>query len=87
MSMGPIVYVLCTATMLLCTVLLVRGYMRARKRLLLWSGLCFAGLTLTNALVFVDLVVVPEVDLYPLRLAVWALSMALLLYGLIWEAR
>jgi hypothetical protein len=43
----------------LCAVLLLRAYVRVRRRLLLWSGLCFAGLTVSNALVFVDLVLLP----------------------------
>ncbi|HEY2386482.1 MAG TPA: DUF5985 family protein [Candidatus Binatia bacterium] len=57
------VYVLCTVTSLLCALLLFRGYRRSGIRLLLWSALCFAGLALNNAFVFVDLVVLPEVDL------------------------
>jgi hypothetical protein len=68
-------------------VLLLRGYASGRKRLLLWSGLCFAGLTLSNALVFVDLVVLGEdVSLYRWRLSTAAGSMLLLLYGLVWES-
>ena len=78
------VYVLGAITSLLCAVLLLRGYVRGRKRLLFWSGLCFAGLTISNSLVFVDLVLFPDVDLYPLRLATAAIAMMLLLYGLIW---
>jgi hypothetical protein len=35
-------------------------------------------------MIFVDLIVIPEVDLYPLRLTIAATSMMLLLYGLIW---
>jgi hypothetical protein len=85
--MGFAVYILGTLTTLACTVLLLRGYARAKKRLLLWSGLCFAGLTISNILVFVDLVVIPDVDLYLWRLIVAAISMALLLYGLIWDSR
>jgi len=82
--MRPTVYVLGAITSLLCAVLLLRGYVRGRKRLLFWSGLCFAGLTISNSLVFVDLVLFPDVDLYPLRLATAAIAMMLLLYGLIW---
>lgn len=85
--MGAAVYILGTLTTLACAVLLLRGYARAKKSLLLWSGLCFAGLTISNLLVFVDLVVVPDVDLYIWRLMTAAISMALLLYGLIWESR
>jgi len=74
-------------TSLLCAILLLRGYARGRRHLLLWSGLCFAGLAVSNALVFVDLVLLPNIDLYPLRLSITAGSMALLLFGLIWESQ
>lgn len=39
----------------------------------------------SNVLVFVDLVVVPTVDLYLWRLTTAIVAMALLLYGLVWE--
>jgi hypothetical protein len=84
--MASLVYVFGTIVTLLCTLLLLRAYLRVRLRLLLWSALCFAGLTIANALVFVDLVLVPDVDLYIWRLAVAAVAMAVLLYGLIWES-
>jgi hypothetical protein len=84
--MAPFVYILGTLTSLLCAVLLLRGYARGRRRLLLWSGLCFSGLTVSNALLFVDLVLLPAtVDLHLLRLATAAVAMLLLVYGLIWE--
>jgi len=84
--MGPIVYVLGSLTTLCCAFLLLRAYSRARKNLLLWSGLCFTGLTISNALVFVDLVLLPEINLYRWRLGVAAIAMLLLLYGLIWDS-
>jgi hypothetical protein len=78
-------YVLCALVSLLCAVLLLRGYFQGRHRLLLWSGLCFTGLTFANALIFVDLDVLPSVDLYPLRLTISAVSVLILLFGLTWE--
>lgn len=84
--MASYVYILGTLTTLLCTVLLLRAYARVRVKLLLWSGLCFMGLTLSNGLLFVDVVVFPSVDLYLWRLGTAAASMLLLLYGLIWES-
>ena len=84
--MASAVYVLGALTCLLCAVLLLRGYRKGGKRLLLWSGLCFVGLTLSNTLVFVDLAIVPNMDLYLWRLATAALAMLLLLYGLVWES-
>ena len=85
--MGPIVYILGSLTTLLCAILLLRGYSSGRKRLLLWSGLCFIGLTLSNVLLFVDLVLLPTtVDLHLSRLSAAAAAMLLLLYGLIWDS-
>ncbi len=84
--MGPLVYLLGAVTSFACALLLVRGYVRGRKKLLLWSGLCFLGLGANNVLVFLDLVVYPQVNLYPIRLGVVSVSMILLLYGLIWES-
>lgn len=85
--MASIVYILGTLTTLLCAVLLLRGYAQNRAKLLLWSGLCFAGLTVSNAILFIDLVILSvSTDLYLLRLATAAVAMLLLLYGLIWES-
>lgn len=84
--MAEIVYVLGALTTLLCAVLLLRAYVRVGRKLLLWSGLCFAGLTVSNLLLFVDLVLFPvDVSLYLWRLATAAGAMALLLFGLIRE--
>jgi Family of unknown function (DUF5985) len=83
--MAGAVYILGTLLALACGVLLMRGYLRGRQKLLLWSSLCFLGLSLSNFLVFLDLVVLPEKDLYTFRLLVAAVSMLCLLYGLIWE--
>ena len=84
--MAEAVYLLCAATSSLCAVLLVRAYARTGTRLLLWSGLCFTGLALNNALLVVDLILVPDTDLSTWRLVPAVLGVALLLYGLIWEA-
>jgi hypothetical protein len=84
--MGQAVYILGALTTLACAVLLLRGYTHTKKRLLLWSSLCFVGLTISNVLIFVDLVMFPQVDLYLWRLSTAALGMALLLYGLIWDS-
>jgi hypothetical protein len=80
------VYILGTLVALACAILLLRGYVRGRQKLLLWSSLCFFGLAISNFLVFIDLIILPtQIDLYPLRLATAAAAMLLLLYGLIWE--
>jgi hypothetical protein len=83
--MGPAVYILGAVTTLVCALLLTRGYIRSRARLLLWSALCFFGLTISNTLIFVDLVLFPDKDLYLWRLMTAAGAMLVLVYGLIWE--
>jgi len=83
---APIVYLLCLATSLACAVLLLRAYRQSRARLLFWSGLCFVGLALNNALLYVDLVVFPQVDLFAVRSLPTLAGLLLLIYGLIWDA-
>lgn len=85
--MAGLVYVLCAATSLICAILLWRGYRQSGVRLLLWSSLCFIGLALNNALLFVDLEMLPERDLFVLRSVPALAGLVLLLYGLIWEER
>jgi hypothetical protein len=85
--MAEAIYLLCAGTSLLAAVLLFRMWRQRRTRLLLWSCLCFAGLTLNNVLLFFDLIVVPEVDLMAWRTATAFASAAVLLFGLVWEAR
>jgi hypothetical protein len=85
-NIASAVYLLAAFTSLACAVFLLRGYARGRRRLLLWSGVCFAGLAVSNFLIFVDLVILPRVNLFPLRLAVTTASLAVLLFGLIWES-
>ena len=85
--MRSLVYILNTVTFATCSTLLGRAYWRVRQRLLLWSCLCFAGLAVSNLLVFVDLVMLPQADLYLARLITAAVAMLLLMFGLIWEAQ
>lgn len=82
---AAVIYTLCAVTSGACAVLLLRSYARSRLRLLLWSGLCFAGLTLNNAMLVVDRIVLPLVDLSTVRLSVAFVALLLLLFGLIWE--
>lgn len=85
--MAELVYILGAASTLLCSLLLLRQYGIGRQPLLLWSGLCFAGLTLTNVLIFLDLAMFPDIDLHYWRLSVAAISLCLLVFGLVWERR
>lgn len=81
-----VVNVLGTLVAGLCAVLLLRAFHSVRRRLLLWAGVCFAGLAVSNALLVTDLFVVPDVDLYRSRLAIAAVAMLVLMYGLIFES-
>ena len=85
--MATVVYALCAITSLACAVLLLRGYLRSRARLLLWSGLCFAGLAANNVILLVDKRVVPGMDLSLWRSLPALVGVAILLYGLVWETR
>src|SRR5690606_2069102 len=70
-----------------CMVLLFRGYARSGVRLLFWSALCFVFLTVNNALLFVDTILLPtQVDLRPFRLSAALVGIACLLYAFVWEA-
>jgi hypothetical protein len=84
--MAGLVYALCALTAFGCAALLLRGYRRSGARLLLWAGLCFLGLTVSNVLVFVDLVVFPDVNLYTWRNVAALASMSVLVYGLVWDS-
>jgi len=84
--MGAIIYGLCTATALTCAYLLLSAYRRGRYRLLLWSGLGFAGLTLNNLVLALDKLVFTMVDLTIWRTTIALLSFIIILYGLIWDA-
>lgn len=84
---GTAVYALCAITSITCAVLLLRGYSRSGVRLLLWSGLCFVGLALNNILLFIDLRLLPEVDLSLIRTIPAVAGIGILIYGLVWETR
>lgn len=81
------VYILCALTSLACAVLLFRGYHRSGARLLLWSSLCFACFALNNVLLIIDVRVLTELDLSVPRTLPAVVGAALLLYGLIWDAK
>jgi hypothetical protein len=84
--MATVIYSLCAITCALCAWLLIRAYLSTRSRLLLWSSVCFAGLTLNNVALWVDKLLLPTIDLSPVRTLIALLAIFVLLYGLIWEA-
>ena len=81
------VYLLCAAASAACAVLLLRAHQRTGTALLLWSALCFTGLAVNNAMLVIDLMVLPRVDLSTWRLVPALIGVGLLVYGLVWESR
>ena len=84
---ADLVYILCALTSLSCAVLLLRGYMRTRARMLFWSGLCFSFFALNNIFLVIDLTVLPMVDLSVLRTTTGVIGVVLLIYGFIMDER
>jgi hypothetical protein len=83
--MATLVYVLCALTSIICAVLLIRAYRHSRVRFLLWSALCFVFFALNNILLFIDLSVLPNVDLSLLRGLPILVGLGLLLWGFIMD--
>jgi hypothetical protein len=79
-------YSLAILTSLGCTVLLIRGYQERRYSLLLWSAICFACLTANNVLLFVDMLVIPAMDLRVWRLVAALAGVVCMLYAFLWES-
>ena len=85
MSFEAAVYFLCSLSSALCAYLLVTGFRRRRERLLLWSAICFCLLAVNNLLVFVDIIVLPNLDLSLWRSLSALAAVSVLIYGFVWE--
>lgn len=83
--MASMIYLMCAATALACTLLMFRSYRNSRHRLLFWCGLCFAGMFVSNLLLIIDRLIVPETDLLTVRLFSGLAALIPLLYGLVLE--
>jgi len=82
-----LLFLLAALTCITCTVLLFRGYRSSGSRLVLWTALCFVGLSINNLLLFFDLAVfIEEVDLRVFRHLAALGGLACLLYGFVWES-
>ena len=79
------VYILCFLTSGACSWLLARNYARTGARLLMWSALCFGLLALNNVVLFLDALVIHDVDLALVRLGLSLAAVAVLLFGFIWD--
>lgn len=85
-SVNFALYLVAVTTCLACTILLWRSYARTRVPLLLWSALCFIGVTASNLLLLFDLAVFVELDLRAWRLGTALVGLAFLLYGFLFKA-
>jgi hypothetical protein len=77
-ALEPSVYLLCVVTSLTAMLLLLRSYRENSSRLLLWNAAAFVAFALNNVLLFMDLILLPNVDLRLLRtrtalVGVWTL--------------
>ena len=86
MTIADGIYALCAVTSLVAAGMLLRHYRTRRSRVLLWSCIAFVGLAINNVLVLLDFGVMPAVDLSIIRAFTAAVSLSILVYGLIWEA-
>jgi hypothetical protein len=87
MTPAEAIYLLSAATSLVAAALLLRQYWRSRTALLFWSFVGFVGLAVNNVLVYVDLVLVPDIDLVLIRILAGAAGLMAMLYGLLTETR
>lgn len=84
MTLADFVFLFCAAISFLCATLLFRVYRRSRARLLMWSGLCFLGLAISNALVYADINTAR--DLSVARTIPALAGVCCLVYGLIMDS-
>ena len=85
--MAALIFSLCSVTAFVVCALLLRAYARSKAPLLLWSGICFAGLTISNLVVVLDELVFPMRDYSPWRVGISVAAVSILLFGLIFEER
>jgi hypothetical protein len=83
--MAAVIYSLCALTSILCFALLWRSWRTSGARLLFWSALCFAALSVNNVLLVLDNLVFVNVSLGIPRLVAALVAVLLLLFGLVWE--
>lgn len=81
------IYLLCLAASASCAALLGRAYRRSRTRLLLWTAVSFCFFALNNFILAVDMLIVPEADLWVWRQAAAGVGLGVLLFGFVWETR
>lgn len=83
-SLPAVVYALSALATAVSFVLLLRGWMRTRVRLIMWAAWCFAGLTINGLMVLLDHFT-PNRDLSEIRALPALLGVMIFAYGLIRE--
>lgn len=87
MTAPALVYTFCFVACAACAGLLVRSWLKTRTRLLVWVAASFTLLAANNFFLLVDTTLSPpDLDLSPLRVASAVAAVAILVFGLVWEA-
>jgi hypothetical protein len=86
-NVPALVFGLCLAASAACAALLGRAYLMTRTKLLLWTAVSFGFFAINNLVLVIDMLVLPQVDLWAWRTASAAAGLAVLLVGFIWEMR
>ena len=81
--MPSFVYALCAVTSMVCCALLLRHHRRSPGTLLTRSAIAFLCFALANVLLFIDRIVLPEVDLRIYRNMATLIGVGVLLLALI----
>jgi hypothetical protein len=82
-----LIYGLCLAASASCAGLLGRAYARTRTPLLLWTAISFCFFALNNLILVVDMLLLPDQDLWALRQATAGAGVGVLLFGFVWESK
>lgn len=82
--MAEVVYGFCALTALVCAGMLLTHYRRNGYRLLLWSGLCFVFLTISNVFLLLERTL-STFDFAMWRTGTALIGMTILIYGLIFD--
>lgn len=82
---AEVIYLACALTSAGCAILLWRAYAKKNVSLLFWCALGFAGLAANNLLLFLDKIVLPNIDLSTIRLIPAVIGFAVICFGLIWD--
>lgn len=78
-----VAYVLCALVSSASAILLLRGWLRSRSRLVFWVCVAFVFLSVSNVLLVVDLL--SDYDLALARPILIAVGLGFLVFGLVWE--